>query len=165
MCAPRASASTSSGWAYSRSIRSRTRRSRARSRRCCTMYASRGGIRSLVVSGSAVHTIKILMDGGDTAITQDLSTEETLQLASGAAMQEFALAQVAERARPQSGYQLTVDAIRQPIFSAIDRPRLESPTLDAVDLVEVNAARPLSDLTEEQQRIMADQCIREETSA
>jgi len=29
-------------------------------------------------------------------------------------MQEFALAQVAERARPQSGYQLTVDAIRQP---------------------------------------------------
>jgi len=80
-------------------------------------------------------------------------------------MQEFALAQVAERARPQSGYQVTVDAIRQPIFSATDRPRLESPTLDAVDLVEVNAARPLSDLTEEQQRIMADQCIREETSA
>ena len=35
MCAPRASASTSSGCAYSRSIRSRTRRSRARSRRCC----------------------------------------------------------------------------------------------------------------------------------
>src|SRR5215207_6029735 len=35
MYAPRASASTSSGWAYSRSIRSRTRRSRARSRRCC----------------------------------------------------------------------------------------------------------------------------------
>src|SRR5438309_9431640 len=34
MCAPRASASTSSGCAYSRSIRSRTRRSRARSRRC-----------------------------------------------------------------------------------------------------------------------------------
>ena len=34
MCAPRASASTSSGRAYSRSIRSRTRRSRARSRRC-----------------------------------------------------------------------------------------------------------------------------------
>src|SRR3954462_5301088 len=33
MWAPRASASTSSGWAYSRSIRSRTRRSRARSRR------------------------------------------------------------------------------------------------------------------------------------
>ena len=36
MCAPRASASTSSGCAYSRSIRSRTRRSRARSRRCCS---------------------------------------------------------------------------------------------------------------------------------
>src|SRR5258708_14856380 len=36
MCAPRASASTSSGSAYSRSIRSRTRRSRARSCRCCT---------------------------------------------------------------------------------------------------------------------------------
>src|SRR5215216_6383134 len=35
MYAPRASASTSSGWTYSRSIRSRTRRSRARSRRCC----------------------------------------------------------------------------------------------------------------------------------
>src|SRR5215211_135215 len=35
MYAPRASASTSSGWAYSRSIRSRTRRSHARSRRCC----------------------------------------------------------------------------------------------------------------------------------
>src|SRR5690348_10021764 len=35
MCTPRASASTSSGWAYSRSIRSRTRRSSARSRRCC----------------------------------------------------------------------------------------------------------------------------------
>src|SRR5262245_54746350 len=35
MCAPRASASTSSGCAYSRSIRSRTRRSSARSRRCC----------------------------------------------------------------------------------------------------------------------------------
>jgi Bacteriocin-protection, YdeI or OmpD-Associated len=35
MCAPRASASTSSGCAYSRSIRSRTRRSLARSRRCC----------------------------------------------------------------------------------------------------------------------------------
>src|ERR687891_1438255 len=35
MCAPRASASTSSGCAYSRSIRSRTRRSRARSLRCC----------------------------------------------------------------------------------------------------------------------------------
>src|SRR6185295_13258557 len=35
MCAPRASASTSSGWAYSRSIRSRTRRSRARSLRSC----------------------------------------------------------------------------------------------------------------------------------
>src|SRR6266536_4571521 len=39
MCAPRASASTSSGCAYSRSIRSRTRRSRARSRRCCTSAA------------------------------------------------------------------------------------------------------------------------------
>src|SRR5258708_1647081 len=37
MCAPRASASTSSGCAYSRSIRSRTRRSRARSRRCCSV--------------------------------------------------------------------------------------------------------------------------------
>src|SRR6202158_2133287 len=35
MYAPRASASTSSGCAYSRSIRSRARRSRARSRRCC----------------------------------------------------------------------------------------------------------------------------------
>src|SRR3954470_20605857 len=34
MCASRARASTSSGWAYSRSIRSRTRRSRARSLRC-----------------------------------------------------------------------------------------------------------------------------------
>ena len=34
MCAPRARASTSSGWAYSRSIRSRTRRSHARSCRC-----------------------------------------------------------------------------------------------------------------------------------
>src|SRR6204780_292311 len=34
MCASRASASTSSGWAYSRSIRSRTRRRRARSLRC-----------------------------------------------------------------------------------------------------------------------------------
>src|SRR5919107_2813266 len=34
MCASRASASTSSGCAYSRSIRSRTRRSSARSRRC-----------------------------------------------------------------------------------------------------------------------------------
>ena len=33
MAAPRASASTSSGWAYSRSIRSRTRRSCARSRK------------------------------------------------------------------------------------------------------------------------------------
>jgi hypothetical protein len=36
MCAPLASASTSSGCAYSRSVRSRTRRSRARSGRCCT---------------------------------------------------------------------------------------------------------------------------------
>src|SRR3954451_21228818 len=36
MCASRASASTSSGCAYSRSIRSRTRRSRARSLRCCS---------------------------------------------------------------------------------------------------------------------------------
>src|SRR6476659_1829530 len=35
MFTPRASASTSSGCAYSRSIRSRTRRSSARSRRCC----------------------------------------------------------------------------------------------------------------------------------
>src|SRR5690242_3629616 len=35
MCAPRASASTSSGCAYSRSIRSRTRRICARSRSCC----------------------------------------------------------------------------------------------------------------------------------
>src|SRR5215218_6971331 len=35
MYTPRASASTSSGWAYSRSIRSRTRRSSARSRRRC----------------------------------------------------------------------------------------------------------------------------------
>src|SRR4029453_3474999 len=35
MLTPRASASTSSGWAYSRSIRSRTRRNSARSRRCC----------------------------------------------------------------------------------------------------------------------------------
>src|ERR1700689_36584 len=34
MCASRASASTSSGWAYSRSIRSRTRRRRARPLRC-----------------------------------------------------------------------------------------------------------------------------------
>src|SRR4051812_8674742 len=33
MCSPRASDSTSSGWAYSRSIRSRTRRSRRRSSR------------------------------------------------------------------------------------------------------------------------------------
>ena len=37
MCTPRASASTSSGCAYSRSILSRTRRSRARSRRCCVV--------------------------------------------------------------------------------------------------------------------------------
>src|SRR4051812_29401253 len=37
MCTPRASASTSSGCAYSRSIRSRTRRSHARSRRCCAV--------------------------------------------------------------------------------------------------------------------------------
>src|SRR5579864_1307555 len=40
MCAPRASASTSSGCAYSRSIRSRTRRSHARSRRCCVSATS-----------------------------------------------------------------------------------------------------------------------------
>ena len=37
--------------------------------------------------------------------------------------------------------------------------------MDAVDLAEVNAARPLVDLTEERQRIMADLGIREETSA
>src|SRR5882757_5241609 len=39
MCTPRASASTSSGCAYSRSIRSRTRRSRARSLRRCAVAA------------------------------------------------------------------------------------------------------------------------------
>src|SRR5690242_7224268 len=39
MFTPRASASTLSGWANSRSIRSRTRRSRARSRRCCAEAA------------------------------------------------------------------------------------------------------------------------------
>src|SRR4051794_31027269 len=39
MCAPRASASTSSGWAYSRSIRSFTRRNRARSPRRCASVA------------------------------------------------------------------------------------------------------------------------------
>src|SRR6266436_8582104 len=41
MCAPRASASTSSGCAYSRSIRSRTRRSRARSLRRCAAAGAR----------------------------------------------------------------------------------------------------------------------------
>ena len=39
MCTPRASASTFNGCAYSRSIRSRTRRNRARSRRCCSAPA------------------------------------------------------------------------------------------------------------------------------
>src|SRR5216683_623773 len=41
MCAPRASASTSSGCAYSRSILSRTRRSRARSLRRCASASAR----------------------------------------------------------------------------------------------------------------------------
>ena len=37
ICTPRASASTSKGWAYSRSIRSLTRRSHARSLKCCAL--------------------------------------------------------------------------------------------------------------------------------
>src|SRR5437879_13694219 len=49
MWAARASASTSSGRAYSRSIRSRTRRSRARSCRCC-VDAARGGTRVALVT-------------------------------------------------------------------------------------------------------------------
>ena len=101
----------------------------------------------------------------DAAITRDLSTEETLQLASGAAVQEFALAQIAERARPQADYDVIVDAIRQPVMSPTEGPRLERPTFDTVDLVEVNPARPLSDLTEEQRDAIADLGIREETSA
>src|ERR671934_986870 len=48
MWASRASASTSSGCAYSRSMRSRTRRSSARSRRCC---AAAG----LVVTATSCH--------------------------------------------------------------------------------------------------------------
>src|SRR5207244_7544699 len=49
MWAARASASTSSGRAYSRSIRSRTRRSRARSCRCC-VDGARGGTRVALVT-------------------------------------------------------------------------------------------------------------------
>src|SRR4051812_22731115 len=44
MCTPRASASTSSGWACSRSIRSRTRRSSARSRSCSCVAGPRAGL-------------------------------------------------------------------------------------------------------------------------
>src|SRR2546430_13901945 len=49
MWAPWASASTSNGRSYSRSIRSRTRRSRARSRRCC-VEAAWGGTRVALVT-------------------------------------------------------------------------------------------------------------------
>src|SRR5712692_11658720 len=49
MCAPRARASTSSGRSYSRSIRSRTRRSRARSCRRC-VEAAWGGTRVALVT-------------------------------------------------------------------------------------------------------------------
>ena len=108
---------------------------------------------------------RIAAEARDAAITGDLSTEETLQLASGAAMQEFALAQIAERARPQSDYEVIVDPIRQPIMDATEGLRRESPTLDTVDLLEVNPARPLSELTEEQQNIMADLSITEDATA
>jgi hypothetical protein len=108
---------------------------------------------------------RIAADARDIGITRDLSTEDTAQLAAGAAMQELALAQIAERARPQSNYQVTVDAIRQPILGVAAEPRLENPSLDTVDLLEVNAARPLSALSDEQQSIMADLGITGETSA
>src|SRR5207237_10285349 len=49
MWAARESATTSSGRAYSRSIRSRTRRSRARSCRCC-VDGARGGTRVALVT-------------------------------------------------------------------------------------------------------------------
>jgi hypothetical protein len=56
MCAPRASASTSSGCAYSRSIRSRTRRNHTRSRRCC---AAAG----LLVTAKSCHVARRRLGG------------------------------------------------------------------------------------------------------
>src|SRR6266571_1498386 len=71
MCAPRASASTSSGCSYSRSIRSRTRRSRARSRRCCveaawglTPAALRNELREKEVNKHIYNAIKEIVRGG-----------------------------------------------------------------------------------------------------
>src|SRR5215210_5346031 len=86
MYSPRASASTSSGWAYSRSIRSRTRRSRARSLRRC---AATG----LLDTTRSCHAARELQHGADGLVAALLDDVGGAELAR----QPLAVRMAAER--------------------------------------------------------------------
>jgi hypothetical protein len=86
MCTPRASASTSSGCAYSRSIRSRTRRSRARSRRRCAeadLLATCESIRREYVVSTTLTDDDLVDNWDETTILRSLDDVAALKETEG----------------------------------------------------------------------------------
>ena len=58
-----------------------------------------------------------------------------------------------------------MDAVREPIVSDLFKLYSRTPTVQPVDLLEVNAIHPLSELTDEQRNIMTDLGIRKDNLA
>lgn len=96
----------------------------------------------------------IAADMRDTAMARGLSVEEAQIMARAQATEELLLARVEEQARPDPEYRVVVDSLREPITDDHLDVYAHSPTLRSFDLLELNATRPLDELTDEQRGIM-----------
>lgn len=91
---------------------------------------------------------KVAAETRDAAIIRDLSDEETVMLATLAAIQEFTLDGVVERIRTRTKRRVIVDAIRTPPVEIPIKPRAS--ILGQINLVELRLTRPMRKLTTEQ---------------
>ena len=122
MCAPRASASTSSGCAYSRSIRSRTRRSRARSRRCCSAAGAAGHPRDRATSRAQLPRTPAAYAWA----AAEACSRTSCALRCGCSQKNMCPApsqQLELRSRDQTRDQLAVGGLHEPVFGAVDDER------------------------------------------
>jgi hypothetical protein len=92
----------------------------------------------------------VTVEVGDAAMVERLTPQDAAGLADGAAARERALSQIAEQIRPEPGYQMNLDPVRQPIADLASTD-LQTPHLERVRLIKTTPTRPLNESPQEQQ--------------
>ncbi len=92
----------------------------------------------------------------DATIVRDLSKTDAKNLARQVSLQEFTLARIAAQVRMQTGNQVIVDALREPVINMQIEPTIPFKDMRKVSLVTLQLNRTIRGLPAEQRKLLSD---------